>query len=829
MKSLSHLPLRRTIPLTAIAIAAVACCFSTPMSVVIGWSAAYDSAEGDSRLFLTQAGTFVDVALKHQRVDQLEGLLLAFRDNISVTSAHLLGPDDRVLDSWGRQPPPPTWTAATATWPPGVAADLRARAETTRSVQSFVDRDARRILVVHTVQATGGPPGAGAYLLTMEYDVNKGLDEVLGAASLALGIFFVFVFGLAIAAGATLRWLLRHRSAILLRVARDIAHGNFEARVGGSVDDEFGAVAAAIDDMAARLAETRERNRQNEERYRTLFEEADDAVLLCDDGGSVQDANHAAVALFGRTTDQLRGANVDTIVVLDSAGPLAARSRSGVTAIGRAGARGADGTIVPVEFHVRTHAGLGTLALFRDLRQELEAAQMRDALVVQERLAALGTLAAGVGHELNNPLSYVAGNLELIEAALQNRTATHDPSSSSSPATSDTRTTASPSLDLMALVRDARDGAARMKRIVGELHVFTRAARDRRTADELESCVDVATEIDAAVHLADHALKGHARVHRKIDAGLPPVRGEEGRLAQVVVNLLTNAARAMPPDRDPADNAITLRATVNDGGDTVFVEVIDNGMGIDPAVLPHVFAPFFTTRTTAGGSGLGLSVSRELVLAMGGTIDVQTMPGGGGCTFRLRLPGVPKTKAAPSTPPSPSPVGGIAATQDDIHGARVLIVDDDPLVARVLLLMLGRADVTVAGGVAEAIAAARHHDFDCLLCDLIMPDGGGEAVVRGWQENDPRILERVFFMTAGIPSPELKAFVDRAGRPVLEKPLDAATLRRVVGEQVRLRRSGDAPAPRVAPDTDGTGPAASPASPAPTAPTPPARTEPASS
>ncbi|MBM4279525.1 MAG: response regulator [Deltaproteobacteria bacterium] len=773
------LPLRTTIPLTAVAIATIAVCFSTPMSVAIGVASTYDATEGEARLFLRQAGVLASTYLAQRPSHELRGLMAAYQDNIWVTNAVIVGPDDRVLDAWGPGAPPSSWTAATVAWPPGRAAELRRRAVQTGFVQSLVDRDQRRIFVVHAVWPAGARAGAAApHVLALEYDVSRGLDEVYGASMLALAIFFVLIFAMAIAAGTALRWLLRRRSAILLRVARDIAQGNFDARVGASADDEFGAIATAIDDMAARLAETRDRNRQSEERYRTLFDEADDAVVLCDDHGLVQDANHAAVQLFGRSVEQLRGLTLETLVDTgadEAPGGGRSKGAGGGPGEGRREGRGEasapDGVRIPVEFHVRALTGVGTLALFRDLRRALEATRMRDAMVMQERLAALGTLAAGVGHELNNPLSYVSGNLDLLDAALRSGVGVGPASSAASSAAS-----------LRALVDDARDGAARMKRIVGELHVFTRAARDDRTGRRADqTAVAVRAELDAGVQLASHALKGRARVVKELAPSLPPVRGEEGRLTQVIVNMLTNALHAMPADRDEVDNVITLRAAVVDDGLIVAIDVIDNGNGIAADVLPHVFAHFFTTRTGQGGSGLGLSVSRELVLSMGGTLDVESEPGRG-TAFRIRLPAA---RGATTSPPAhvttqPGVAGAVDTVAGDIASVRVLIVDDDPLVARVLRLMLGAADVTVASGVAEALEAARRFDFDCVLCDLIMPDGGGEAVVRGLQRQDPRLVERVVFMTAGISSHDLKSFVDRAGRPVLEKPVAPATLCAVV-------------------------------------------------
>jgi PAS domain S-box-containing protein len=768
-----RLPLRTTIPMTAVAIAAVASCFSTPVSVEIGRAAAYESAHGDSRLFVRQAAALLGTAGNDGRIERLSGLLSSFRENVSVTAVYVFGPDDQVVDAWGTNPGPSSWSEVTASWPAGVAAELRAKALSTDAVQSFVDKTGHRILVMQAIRVTGSPSvGTNPHLIVMDYSVQKGLDEVFVASVVALGIFFVLVSSLAIAAGWTLRWLLRRRSEVLLRVARDIAHGNFDARVGSSVDDEFGAIATAIDDMAARLAETRDRNRQSEERYRILFEEAEDAVVLCDDHGTVEDANHAAGALFGRPLEELRGMKLDTLLTLEQGASISQQLSAGHDAALRADALNVDGGRVPVECHGRTLLGLGRLALFRDLRRELEAARMRDALVVQERLAALGRLAAGVGHELNNPLSYVLGNLELIAAELEKSPASTAPESG---------------IDLTSLVRDARDGAARMKRIVGELHVFTRGAGSSMAVPFDASSIDVKQEMEVALQMAARTIEGRARLEKHILPALPAVRCEEGRLAQVVVNLLANAAQAMPPERTTTENIIGMRALTDDDGKTVVIEVADNGTGIDPDVLPHLFAPFFTTRAGDGGSGLGLSVSRELVLSMGGSIDVQSVPGGGSL-FRVRLPALPAGTAQALTPARVSVDRDTTAPGDEIAGARVLIVDDDPLVARVLGLMLKDADVTVAATVVDAIAAARRAEFDCILCDLVMPGGGGEAVVRALRTDDDRVLERVVFMTAGIPSQELNAFVGGLRRPVLEKPIKATALRGVVADQVRRQQ-----------------------------------------
>ena len=249
--------------------------------------------------------------------------------------------------------------------------------------------------------------------------------------------------------------------------------------------------------------------------------------------------------------------------------------------------------------------------------QELLQAQV--ALTRADRLAALGQLAAGVGHEINNPLTYVMTNLkEIIEnvpTAESNSERTH----------------------LASLASEALDGTERIRRVVRDLRLLSRS----RDPDQLES-IDIHHVLGDALKLAEHVLKHRARVNE--DYGdVPRVKAESQRLAQVFVNLLVNAAQAIPED-PPDRGTITVRTRRSDTGRAV-IEVSDDGIGISPQHLRRIFEPYFTTKTQGEGTGLGLFVSLGIVRGFGGEIEVDSEVGKG-TTVRVSLPAAPAEPTA---------------------------------------------------------------------------------------------------------------------------------------------------------------------------------------
>jgi signal transduction histidine kinase len=255
---------------------------------------------------------------------------------------------------------------------------------------------------------------------------------------------------------------------------------------------------------------------------------------------------------------------------------------------------------------------VGGLVVFRDTteRRELERR-----LFLADRMASLGMLAAGVGHEINSPLTYMMLNLEHAIGKLERKQA--DPEA------------------LLGAVRKSLDGAERVKKIVANLRTYS-------SGNAAPTNVDVAHIVEVAVGIASASIQQRALLICQVGA-VPPVVANEARLSQVLVNLLVNAGQAIvgPPE----DNQIYLIASLQPDG-RVCLEVRDTGTGIPPANLPHIFDPFFTTKATGEGTGLGLWITHGIVSEMKGEITVSSQVGGGS-TFRVYLPAgtAPASKA----------------------------------------------------------------------------------------------------------------------------------------------------------------------------------------
>jgi CheY-like chemotaxis protein len=365
------------------------------------------------------------------------------------------------------------------------------------------------------------------------------------------------------------------------------------------------------------------------------------------------------------------------------------------------------------------------------------------------RLAGVGTLAAGVAHEINNPLTFVAANLELAEEAV--RSLAERPE--------DARAVAAEARHALA---DARAGALRVRDIVRDLKVFSRE-------EEGTGPVDVRRALQAALAIARSELKPRARVRVLLDEPVPPVLANEHRLGQVFLNLLVNAAQAIPPGRAEANEvAVAARAA---GGEVV-AEVRDTGSGMSPEVRARIFEPFFTTKPLGQGTGLGLSICHGIVAALGGRIEVESVAGQGS-TFRVVLPAAASADrtGAPTASPAPAPA----------LRARVLVVDDEPMVGLALSRLLASHDVTVVERAAAAQdLLGRGERFDLVLCDLMMPDMTGMALHAWVAERDPVLAARMLFVTGGAFTEEAQEFLERHADRRLEKPFDVAELRAAV-------------------------------------------------
>ena len=362
---------------------------------------------------------------------------------------------------------------------------------------------------------------------------------------------------------------------------------------------------------------------------------------------------------------------------------------------------------------------------------------------ISERLASVSAFAAGVAHEINNPLGFLSANLELIGREID------------LPEHGETET----------LLREARHGIQRIHTVVRGLMTFSRIEPTHREPLDLNRVLEV------AIGIAHNQIRSHAKLVRQFKP-LPMVEGNAAMLGQVFVNLLLNAAQAIPLGTSTVDHEITV-ASYADAANNVVVEVRDTGRGIPRGVGSKVFEAFVSTKPLGAGPGLGLSVCRNLVHAAGGDISFESAPGK--TVFRVVLPS--------SGERTPSGAWPIVPELDSAKRGTVLIVDDETIFAQSLRRLLGREhDVEVASDGAEALARIRAGErFDVVVSDLMMPGLGGVALYDAVCKLAIEQAQRFVFVSAGGSD----EFLARVTNPWFDKPCDLdalrATIRRLVG------------------------------------------------
>jgi signal transduction histidine kinase len=382
---------------------------------------------------------------------------------------------------------------------------------------------------------------------------------------------------------------------------------------------------------------------------------------------------------------------------------------------------------------------------------EAERQRLQAQLMVSDRLASIGTLAAGVAHELNNPLAAIMANVDLVTEALREL----PPFERSD--------------ELLACLTDAHDAADRMRHIIGDLKLFSRAE------DAARGPVDVHRVLDVVLRMAGNEIRHRARLLRQLSP-VPPVFGNESRVAQVFLNLIINAAQSIA-EGNTAGNEIRVATSVNSDGKVV-VEVTDTGCGMSEDVKRRLFTPFFTTKPVGQGMGLGLSICHYIVQAMGGSITVESTEGSGS-TFRVTLPAATGPLPRRATAP---------ATAGQSRRGRLLVIDDEPIVGRAMQRVLeAQHDVVVmtrAQQALEAIANGQH--FDAILCDVMMPEMSGIDFYTELAQRFPAVTSRVIFLTGGAFTARSREFLDTVAAPYLDKPCNMQALLALVDERVRM-------------------------------------------
>jgi signal transduction histidine kinase/CheY-like chemotaxis protein len=375
-------------------------------------------------------------------------------------------------------------------------------------------------------------------------------------------------------------------------------------------------------------------------------------------------------------------------------------------------------------------------ALIDERTQELIATQK--ALLQAEKLGALGQLAAGVAHEINNPAASVTANLRYLIDGVEHGAVPDD------------------GIDAL---KESLSSMGRIAQVVRQLLITGRMAAGHQPELTTIGLHDV---VEEGIRLARVRCGPASQVVNEVRSELK-VRAQEQSLVQVFANLVSNALEAMPASR--TDGRVTLWAEPS--GDKIEVRIEDDGAGMSAETLNHLFEPFFSTKPFGKGTGLGLAVSKGLVAGLGGTLRFSSELGKGTTAHLVLERGTgevaERVADAPLAPASGPP-------------ARLLLIDDDQAVREALRRELGqRFAITLAGGVNEAVSLLeRDQAFDLVLCDLMMPDGGGEALWDQVSAKWPLLSKKVAFITGGASDERARAFLERQPQPVLNKPLEAA-------------------------------------------------------
>lgn len=673
--------------------------------------------------------------------------LAAARVEAGIGRFWLLDADDRVV--WDYKARDEPGSAVFAAGPPAVSGD-----QVRAALSSPVALDTGDVLL--SARPSAVAPWRGLYASDSAHVRNLVLRDIGPYAAGGAALLLLFV------ATAALLW--RRYAQPSLRLV-DYLHrkafsaGAAEPRLPAAwmpwlhlTRDSFG---------AAREAQAREQ--QALSLKSSIVDHALAAIVSTDADGRIVEFNPAAEAMFCRAREEALGQRAGDLIVppryrdAHEAGMERMRRGEAPRLMGKRvemAAQRDDGSEFPVEmvlWRTEVDGASHYTASFTDLSERrasaLQIEQQREALRQSEKLTAMGSLLAGVAHELNNPLAIVMGRASLLEEKCEDQP------------------------ELRSDAQRIREAAERCGRIV---RTFLNMARQKPTERRNVALNDL---VRAAVDMLGYTFRSHGiDVQLELAAELPEVQADADQIGQVVLNLLVNAQQALASAT--GERSVRISTGVEERRENreprVWLRVADSGAGVLPALRDKIFEPFFTTKPEGIGTGLGLAVSRSLVREHGGEIGLERSDRG--AVFRLTLP--------ISGQPGPMTEPGALAAVGDAASARVLVVDDEAEIAELVRAMLESAGYEVAtaesGAVAlELLGEAR---FDAIVSDLRMPDMDGATLWREVGAKHPALARRMLFVTGDTLSPDARAFLESARCPALDKPFAKGDLLERVAE-----------------------------------------------
>ena len=485
---------------------------------------------------------------------------------------------------------------------------------------------------------------------------------------------------------------------------------------------------------------------ESEQLRSSIVEHSLECFITAREDGHIVELNPAAEQVFGYSRAEALGRPIGDLLHTtekDYAPGSEASWRRSRALLERSGERfetlgtRADGTVIPIEIslvEIPLRERRLLTACVRELserqRAQAELERQRQALRHSERLSVLGTLAAGISHELRNPLSVVVSHARMLEDELA---------------------ADGPQPRLNAILRAAERCAAIVSAFLDQSRAGPRKAEHCNLVQVIESALDL------TAHVLREQNVGLTIEHAHPDV---TVEGDPHQLSQVVLNLVLNAAAAMQGKEAPRQ--IVISTHLKDAEGTVELSVADSGPGIAPEMRERIFERFFTTKGAGVGTGLGLAICRDIVSAHGGRISAGAAPQGG-ALFRVELPVSRRSELAPA---------GGTKTATQVPSYRVLVVDDDCEIAELLreILEIAGHEIDVADSGESALQRLADTRYDIVLTDIRMPGMDGTELHDAICKRYPSLAPRLAFVTGDILAPKVAEFLKRSRIPHLAKP-----------------------------------------------------------
>ena len=415
--------------------------------------------------------------------------------------------------------------------------------------------------------------------------------------------------------------------------------------------------------------------------------------------------------------------------------------------------------VIELGFHLDRALLRLAFAARRVIAARDERAQLAAGLAHEDRLAAIGKLAASVSHEINTPIQVIVANLDSIRGELEALLAR--------PRSQHGELLARYATNLVESVGDSLTSSRRIATIVRSLKEF---ARTTEGTPRFEPTM-LNDEVQSVLRLVGKEARFQVKIELELDPRLPHVMAPPHTVTQILTNLVVNAFQALDLVEQGQRR---LRIATSADDEVVCVEVYDSGPGIKAEVVSRIFDPFFTTKPMGQGTGLGLAITKELVREAGGEILVDSEPGRG-TAFRVAFPRPPPVSVRPRPLSAPPP---------SMARLRVLLVDDDELLLRALAraLRLDFECTTATSGRAALELLRKGESYDVVVTDIVMPEMNGHELFMAIQDVDPALAERAIFLSGGLQAAALSQAITDTGRGLLEKPLSPRDLARKILE-----------------------------------------------